>query len=110
MTVVVFLSPYRQILRVWATSKYTTTVSFRVLSNSSVTDHPTIQRSYILSYLAASLNKQHVKSVFILVIQGGSNMTGTNCDLFTHKSSRSYLNHLVVTSNAVETLPSKNSN
>jgi hypothetical protein len=27
--------------------------------------------------------------------QGGSNMTGTNCDLFTHKSSRSYLNHLV---------------
>jgi hypothetical protein len=30
-----------------------------------------------------------------LEIQGGSNMTGTNCDLFTHKSSRSYLNHLV---------------
>ena len=28
-------------------------------------------------------------------LQGGSNMTGTNCDLFTHKSSRSYLNHLV---------------
>jgi hypothetical protein len=23
-------------------------------------------------------------------------MTGTNCDLFTHKYSRSYLNHLVV--------------
>jgi hypothetical protein len=30
-----------------------------------------------------------------LFVQGGSNMTGTNCDLFTHKSSRSYLNHLV---------------
>jgi hypothetical protein len=29
------------------------------------------------------------------VIQGGSNMTGTNCDLFTHNQSRSYLNHLV---------------
>ena len=28
-------------------------------------------------------------------IQDGSNMTGTNCDLFTHKQSRSYLNHLV---------------
>jgi hypothetical protein len=28
-------------------------------------------------------------------IQGGSNMTGTNCDSFTHKSSRSYFNHLV---------------
>jgi hypothetical protein len=28
-------------------------------------------------------------------IQSGSNMIGTNCDLFTHKSSRSYLNHLV---------------
>jgi hypothetical protein len=30
-------------------------------------------------------------------IQGGSNMTGTNCDLFTHNQSRSYLNHLVYT-------------
>jgi hypothetical protein len=29
-------------------------------------------------------------------VQGGSNMTGTNFDLFTHKSSRSYLNHLVI--------------
>jgi hypothetical protein len=28
-------------------------------------------------------------------IQGGSNMTGTNCDLFTHNQSRSHLNHLV---------------
>jgi hypothetical protein len=28
-------------------------------------------------------------------IQGGSNMTGINCDLFTHRQSRSYLNHLV---------------
>jgi hypothetical protein len=33
----------------------------------------------------------------LLYIQGGSNMTGTNCDLFTHRSSRSYLNHLVFT-------------
>jgi hypothetical protein len=23
-------------------------------------------------------------------------MTGTNCDLFTHNQSRSYLNHLVI--------------
>jgi hypothetical protein len=30
-----------------------------------------------------------------LYIQGGLDMTGTNCDLFTHKQSRSYLNHLV---------------
>ena len=28
-------------------------------------------------------------------LQGGSNMTGTKCDLFTHNQSRSYLNHLV---------------
>jgi hypothetical protein len=34
-------------------------------------------------------------------IQGGSNMTGTNCDLFTHKSSRSYLNHLVSAENKI---------
>jgi hypothetical protein len=36
---------------------------------------------------------------YFLLIQGGSNMTGTNCDLFTHKSSRSYLNHLVLKRN-----------
>ena len=30
------------------------------------------------------------------ILQGASNMTGTNCDMFTHKSSRSYLNHLVL--------------
>jgi hypothetical protein len=29
------------------------------------------------------------------IVQGGSNMTGTNCDWFTHSQSRSYLNHLV---------------
>jgi hypothetical protein len=29
------------------------------------------------------------------IVQGGSNMTGTNCDLFTHNQSRSYFNHLV---------------
>jgi hypothetical protein len=29
-------------------------------------------------------------------VRGGSNMTGTNCDLFTHNKSRSYLNHLVL--------------
>jgi hypothetical protein len=29
------------------------------------------------------------------LVQGGSNMTGTNCDLFTRNQSRSYLNHLV---------------
>jgi hypothetical protein len=31
-----------------------------------------------------------------LELQGGSNMTGTNCDLFTHNQSRSYLNHLLL--------------
>jgi hypothetical protein len=33
--------------------------------------------------------------VTALDVQGGSNMTGTNCDLFTHNQSLSYLNHLV---------------
>jgi hypothetical protein len=28
-------------------------------------------------------------------------MTGTNCDLFTHKSSRSHLKHLVVRLNSI---------
>jgi hypothetical protein len=36
-----------------------------------------------------------VTMVDLPFMQGGSNMTGTNCDLFTHNQSRSYLNHLV---------------
>jgi hypothetical protein len=35
------------------------------------------------------------KDVRNFILQGGSNMPGTNCDLFTNKSFRSYLNHLV---------------
>jgi hypothetical protein len=34
-------------------------------------------------------------SLQLLYIQGGSNMTGTNCDLFIHEQARSYLNHPV---------------
>jgi len=30
-----------------------------------------------------------------IYIQGGSIMTGTDCGLFTHNQSRSYLSHLV---------------
>jgi hypothetical protein len=40
------------------------------------------------------LKKKHQRAVFEQV-QGGSNMTGTNCDLFTHNQYRSYLNHPV---------------
>jgi hypothetical protein len=41
------------------------------------------------------LNQCEVKKNETGNVQGGSNRTGTNCDLFTHKQSRSYLNHLV---------------
>ena len=34
-------------------------------------------------------------SLALCIVQGGSYMTGTNCDLFTHNQSRLYLNHLV---------------
>jgi hypothetical protein len=50
-----------------------------------ICSHSTI-RCYIIS--AADI-------VVLYDIQGGSNMTGTNCDLFTHNQPRSYLNHLV---------------
>jgi hypothetical protein len=36
-----------------------------------------------------------VKEFVNMYVQGGSNMTGTNCDVFTHKSSWSHLSHLV---------------
>jgi hypothetical protein len=41
-------------------------------------------------------NTSHCPQVTVVDIQGGSYMTGTNCDLFTHKYSRSYLNQLVL--------------
>jgi len=37
----------------------------------------------------------HIIQYTVTIIQGGSNMTGTDCLQFTHKKSRSYLNHLV---------------
>jgi hypothetical protein len=49
---------------------------------------------YIFWAYVCSLSYPACKSACTL-LQGGSNMTGKNCDLFTHKSSRSYLNHLV---------------
>ena len=36
-----------------------------------------------------------VYPIAVKYVQGGSNMTGTDCLQFTHKKSRSYLNHLV---------------
>jgi hypothetical protein len=42
------------------------------------------------------VNPENVSSKTQEKLQGGSNMTGTNWDLFTHNQSRSYLNHLVV--------------
>ena len=41
-------------------------------------------------------NNGFAKARQCYIIQGSSNMTGTNCDLFTHKQSRSYLNHLYI--------------
>ena len=40
----------------------------------------------------------------LCIVQGGSNMTGTNCDLFTHESSRSYLNHLVISDRRIQAI------
>jgi hypothetical protein len=60
---------------------------------------PTVKGHYFAERYTFHLPSSILQSVFLyqvqLEIQGGSNMTGTNCDLFTHKYSRSYLNHLV---------------
>jgi hypothetical protein len=59
----------------------------RVYENSA-----SIKRGIFLDYLKTINFLRRI----LINVQGGSNMTGTNCDLFTHRSSRSYLNHLVV--------------
>jgi hypothetical protein len=56
------------------------------------------QKATGLEMKMAGLKQQTRKKHLLTVkkIQGGTNMTGTNCDLFTHNQSRSYLNHLVL--------------
>jgi len=46
------------------------------------------------TYTTGKIPDSYKKS--IMVIQGGSNMTRTDVARFTHKQSRSYLNHLVL--------------
>jgi hypothetical protein len=71
-----------------------------------------VMRKGVFSHFGIKDSKKAVKCVYVFVqirlswevlihillstLQRGSNMTWTNCDLFTHKSSRSYLNHLVL--------------
>jgi hypothetical protein len=43
----------------------------------------------------SELTSHAIKLIVLMLVQGGSNVTGTNCDLFTHNQSRSYLNDLV---------------
>ena len=45
--------------------------------------------------LLARMIAIRLRPILDSIIQGVSNMTGTNCDLFAHNWSRSYLNHLV---------------
>jgi hypothetical protein len=55
---------------------------------------PTRIQTSDLSAVALSHYLRHPPIHVQPYIQGSSNMTGTNCDLFTHNQSRSYLNHL----------------
>jgi hypothetical protein len=53
--------------------------------------HPTLELNYWHNEVSSSVTDFSDSRN----VQSGSNMTGTNCDLFTHNQSRSYLNHLV---------------
>jgi hypothetical protein len=59
------------------------------VSSLSDTTHP-FTMDLLSAYISFRFQTKNTE------VQGGSNMTGTNCHLFTHKSSRSYLNHLVL--------------
>ena len=63
-----------------------------------------------MGHVVQYMGKFNVRTMFstIFIIQGGSNMTGTDCLQFTHKKSRSYLNHLVLMKYTI-LLGSKNS-
>jgi hypothetical protein len=40
---------------------------------------------FAIKTVKSLLSREALKILYISYIQGGSNMTGTNCDLFTHK-------------------------
>jgi hypothetical protein len=67
----------------------------------------TVLKLDTLSEAQKTLETEHFFQHHLSNVQGGSNMTGTNCDLFTHKSSRSYLNHLVTKSRTREVLDNR---
>ena len=54
-----------------------------------------VEQEHTASNFRFDVLKTEAPGVSKTMVQGGSNMTGTNCDLFIHKSSRSCLNHLV---------------
>ena len=55
----------------------------------------------MLSWLGLLINTINVASSWLFILEGGSNMTGTDVARFTHKQSRSYLNHLVLYSSTI---------
>ena len=66
-------------------------VGFRNFANT-----PKGIRAWILGINRDTVNFIHEDAYTVTaVLQGGSNMTGTNCNLFTHNQSQSYFNHLV---------------
>jgi hypothetical protein len=78
-------------------------LSWKFTVNYSVYTHSIMP---VLSQINSVHNPiPYIASLIAALIQGGSNMTGTNCDLITHNQSRSYLNHLVLTSHLRLVLP-----
>ena len=91
---------------------------FHVLSDTPVSPVHVVRQFYDSGGESSSSQRADPSSILELSIwdlkstriplgkvQGGSNMTGTNCDVFTHKSSRSYLNHLVLCSSTQSDFP-----
>ena len=72
------------------------TQRFDTIQHDKYLDVTLCDISPIIEVKTSDVGQNGRASFTFQIIQGGLNMTGTNCDLFTHKSSRSYLNHLVV--------------
>ena len=97
--------------RWWCTWRCTETVGKRRSQNSDTCDRQRIwnlraakgfQRSYIDCIQDEAKNyKMQRPSQISLIIQGGSNITGTVYTCLHTNQSRSYLNHLVYTANKV---------
>jgi hypothetical protein len=87
--------PWITISDLYLTTSFSTSTTTTTTTATTTIKINLTHLNYIIQKFLCTVVLQWPRVIPFKIIQGGSNMTGTNCDLFTHNQSWSYLNHLV---------------